>query len=137
MHIALLKACLFNYVNVKHVKPSCNFNFWCLEWLMNLNYKVSLEIFWKFEFWKKNLQKKCVKKIKNMKFLQIFWGKSYILIQNMNLKCFQLSFDVHIVTVSQKLQFFYKCCKKCSGIIAVKEHYFYTTFWEKICNIKL
>ena len=45
-------------------------------------------------------------KIQNMKFLQIFRGKSYILIQNMNLKCFQLSFDVYIVTVSQKLQFF-------------------------------
>ena len=45
-------------------------------------------------------------KIQNMKFLQIFRGKFYILIQNMNLKCFQLSFDVYIVTVSQKLQFF-------------------------------
>ena len=67
-------------------------------------------------------------KIQNMKFLQIFQGKSYILIQNMNLKCFQLSFDVYIVTVSQKLQFFQNCCKKCFGIIAVKENYFYTTF---------
>ena len=45
-------------------------------------------------------------KIQNMKFLQIFQSKFYILIQNMNLKCFQLSFDVYIVTMSKKLQFF-------------------------------
>ena len=84
MHIALLKACLFNYVNVTHVKPSCNFNFWCLEWLMNLNYKVSLEIFWKIWILKKKIRKKWVKKYKIWNFCKyfeanlIFWYKIWI-----------------------------------------------------------
>ena len=84
MHIVLLKACLFNYVNVKHVKPSCNFNFWCLEWLMNLNYKVRLEFFWKIWILKKKFRKKWVKKYKIWNFCKyfeanlIFWNKIWI-----------------------------------------------------------
>ena len=84
MHIALLKACYFNYVNVTHVKPSCNFNFWCLEWLMTLNSKVSLEIFWKIWILKKKFRKKWVKKYKIWNFCKyfkanfIFWYKIWI-----------------------------------------------------------
>ena len=84
MHIALLKACHFNYINVTHAKPSCNFNFWCLEWLMDWNSKVSLEIFWKIRILKKKFRKKWVKKYKIWNFCKyfeanlIFWYKIWI-----------------------------------------------------------
>ena len=57
--------------------------------------------FEKFEF-----QKKCVQKWdKNFEKLilrKFFYNKLYFFMSNLNVECFQLSFDIHIVNVGQK-----------------------------------
>ena len=42
-------------------------------------------------------------KILKKKIMIFFYNKLYFLMSNVNLECFQLSFDVHIVYVGQKL----------------------------------
>ena len=46
---------------------------------------------------------------------------------NLNLECFQLSFDIHIVHVRQKLRIFLNCCTESQEISTVKVGYFGAT----------
>ena len=64
--------------------------------------------FEKFEFRKKNAVKNETKILKNSFYANSFIT-NYIFMSNMNLDCFKLSFDIHIVHVDQKLRFFKNC----------------------------
>ena len=74
---------------------------------------------------------KCVQKLEEnfeRKFLcNFFHNKLYFFMLNLNLECFQLSFDIHIVHVDQKLQIFKNCSTESQEISAVKVGYFVTT----------
>ena len=48
-------------------------------------------------------QKNFLEKFEKSNFLKNFQNKLYFIMSNLNSECLQLSFDVHIVHVSQKL----------------------------------
>ena len=50
---------------------------------------------------------------------------------NLNLECFQLSFDIHIVHVGQKLGIFKNCSTESKEISAVKVGYFSATLQQR------
>ena len=50
---------------------------------------------------------------------------------NLNLECFQLSFDIHIVHVGQKLRIFKNCSTESQEISVVKVGYFGATLQQK------
>ena len=60
-----------------------------------------MKIFENFEFRKKYPNENEKKNLENF-FCKFFYHKLFSFIQNLNLECFQLSFDVHIVHVGQK-----------------------------------
>ena len=60
------------------------------------------KFFEKFEFEKKKFVETGAKILKK-KIMIFFYSKLYFLMSNLNSECFQLSFDVHIVYVGQKL----------------------------------
>jgi len=66
------------------------------------------------KFWKKNMQ--------------IVLQQIVFFISNLNLESFQLSFDIHIVHVGQKLWIFENCSTESQEISAVKVCYFGTTY---------
>ena len=61
-----------------------------------------MKIFEKFVFRKKNLIKNETKILKKTFLCKFFHNKLYFFMSNLNLECFQLSFDIHIVHVGQK-----------------------------------
>ena len=42
-------------------------------------------------------------------FRKLFYNKFYFFMSNLNVECFQLSFDIHIVHVGQKRRIFKNC----------------------------
>ena len=42
-------------------------------------------------------------------FRKLFFNKFYFFMSNLNVECFQLSFDIHIVHVGQKRRIFKNC----------------------------
>ena len=64
---------------------------------------VVKKFFEKFEFEKKKNFVETGAKILKKKIMIFFYSKLYFLMSNLNSECFQLSFDVHIVYVGQKL----------------------------------
>ena len=64
-------------------------------------------------------------------FSHIFSQQILFLMSNLNVECFQLSFDVHIVHVSQKLRIFKNRCTESEQISAVKVGYFGATLRQK------
>ena len=56
-------------------------------------------------------------------FMQIFHNKLYFFMSNLNLECFQLSFDIHIVHVGQKWWTFKNCSTENQEISTVKVGY--------------
>ena len=64
---------------------------------------VVFENFSNFQFGKKNFSKNRGEKFEKSNFLKNFQNKLYFIMSNLNSECLQLSFDVHIVHVSQKL----------------------------------
>ena len=59
---------------------------------------LSRKYFEKFAFQKKNMIKN-----ENLILCKFLQNKLYLFMSNLNLECFQLSFDVHIVHFGQKL----------------------------------
>ena len=57
-------------------------------------------------------------------YLQFF---SQQVLSNLNLECFQVSFDIHIIHVVQKLQIFKNCSTESQEISTVKVGYFDAT----------
>ena len=72
-----------------------------------------------------------MKNLQKIDFSQISYNKFYFLMSNLNVECFQLSFDVHIVHVSQKLRIFKNRCTESEQISAVKVGYFGATLRQK------
>ena len=66
---------------------------------------VVFKNFTNFQFEKKNSKKqgKKFEKFNFLNFLKSFQNKLYFIMSNLNSECLQLSFDVHIVHISQKL----------------------------------
>ena len=64
---------------------------------------VVFDNFSNFQFGKKKFSKKRGEKFEKSNFLKNFQNKLYFIMSNLNSECLQLSFDVHIVHVSQKL----------------------------------
>ena len=80
----------------------------------------------------KNLRfkKKAIKnemKILKNAFYANFIITNCIFMSNLNVECFQLSFDIHIVHVSKKLRIFKNRCTESEQISAVKVGYFGAT----------
>ena len=125
---ATLNACRVVCHEARGIKPSCNFHFGCLKPVDNLNFGGCL---WKFL---KNLryEKKNLNETENFFFwkinlLQIFSKQIVFFMSNLHLECFQLSFDIHVVHVSQKLWIFKNRCTESEQISAVKVGYFGAT----------
>ena len=72
----------------------------------------------------------CIKFFKKS-ILAIFFMKQYFSIPNINLKWFQLSFDVYIVYIGQKLYIFKNFCPGSWKFCFVRWGYFGTLFWKK------
>ena len=72
-------------------------------------YKKNLKN-WRFE--KKNMLSKLQRKFFKILFSQIFSKQILFFMSNLNVECFQLSFDIHIVNVGQKMMNFQKLCRK-------------------------
>ena len=62
-------------------------------------------------FEKKIAVKNETKILKNLFFFKFFHNKWHLFMSNMNVECFQLSFDVYIVHIGQKLIFKNHCTK--------------------------
>ena len=60
------------------------------------------KFFEKFEFEKKKICQNWSENFEKKNY-DFFYSKLYFLMSNLNSECFQLSFDVHIVYVGQKL----------------------------------
>ena len=91
-------------------KISEEYKFWVLY----------LKIFQIFSSKKKIFSKNWGEKFEKSNFLKNFQNKLYFIMSNLNSECLQLSFDVHIVHVSQKLWIFKNYCTKSRKIFAVK-----------------
>ena len=87
------------------VKPSCNYHFWCLWLEENKNFGGCIKFFWKICVRKNFFCKKLNRKFWKIQFLQKFFIKLYFSTSNINLKLFQLSFDVYIVSISENYRF--------------------------------
>ena len=61
------------------------------------------KFFEKFAFWKKNCCKKWDENFEKLIFFTLFHNKWHLFMSNMNVECFQLSFDVYIVQICHKL----------------------------------
>merc|ERR1711997_1450729 len=91
---ALSMAYCFVCDEVRSVKPSCIFHFWCLKQVKNLNFEK---------------KKFCQSRDENFEksvFCKKFQSKLYFSMSNWNLECFQLSFDIHIAYVGKKWHIF-------------------------------
>ena len=64
---------------------------------------VVFENFSNFQLGKKNFSKNRGEKFEKSNFLKNFQNKLYFIMSSLNSECLQLSFDVHIVHISQKL----------------------------------
>ena len=64
---------------------------------------VVFENFSNFQLENLFFQKHFFEKFEKSNFLKNFQNKLYFIMSNLNSECLQLSFDVHIVHVSQKL----------------------------------
>ena len=106
---ATLKACRVVCDEAGGIKPSCNFPFGCLEQVDNINFGGCLWKLSKNLLYEKKSQRKWEIFFEKSIFFQIFQIKLYFFMSNLHLECFQLSFDVHIVHVDQKLWFFKNC----------------------------
>ena len=74
------------------------------------------------------------KKILKIIFCKFFHHKLCSFMQNLNLECFQLSFDVHIVHLGQKWRIFKNCGTKSQKIFAVKVGYFGASLRQNYTN---
>ena len=91
---------------LRSVKPSCIFHFWCLKQVKHINLGGCIENFSKIlSFEKKNFVEAWSKILKNLFFTKIS-QKMYCFRSNLSLECCQLSFDIHIAYVGQKLRIF-------------------------------
>ena len=91
---------------LRSVKPSCIFHFWCLKQVKNINLGCCIKIFSKnLSFDKKNFVEAGTKILKNPFFTKIS-QKMYCFRSNLSLECCQLSFDIHIAYVGKKWQIF-------------------------------
>ena len=66
------------------------------------------KFFEKFEFPKKKCGQKWDEKFEKLILRKFFYNKFYLFISNLNVECFQLSFDIQIVHVGQKTTKFQK-----------------------------
>ena len=66
-------------------------------------YKLFFE---KFEFQKKKFRQSRDQNFEKSVFFKKFQSKLYFSMSNLNLECFQLSFDIHIAYVGKKWQIF-------------------------------
>ena len=85
----------------------------------------------KFAFEKKSYFVNMKSKILKNSIFTIFFIKHYFSILNINLKWFQLSFDVYIVHIGQKLYIFKNFRPGSWKFCFVRWGYFGTLFWKK------
>ena len=64
-----------------------------------------MKMFRKFRFLNKNAMKNETKFFQKLILCKLFHNKFYFLMSNLNIECFQLSFDIHIVHANQKCDF--------------------------------
>ena len=79
----------------------CLVNTW-----MKKKWGVYIKFFEKFEFRKKKFRQSRDENFEKSVFCKKFQSKSYFSMSNLNLECFQLSFDIHIAYVGKKWQIF-------------------------------
>ena len=98
--------CYSVWDKIMGVKSSCSFYFWCLKQVKHINLGGCIENFSKIlSFEKKNFVEAWSKILKNLFFTKIS-QKMYCFRSNLSLECCQLSFDIHIAYVGQKLRIF-------------------------------
>ena len=124
---AHLTACHFIWGEVRTIKPSCNFHFGCLEQVNDINFRGCIWKFSKILSFEKKIPSKMRRKFKKIFFCKFFHNQLYFFMTNLNLECFELSFDIHIVHVGQKLWIFKNCSTENQEISAVKVGYFGAT----------
>ena len=71
-----------------------------------------------------------IKNLKKFNICKFLFMKQYFSIPNINLKWFQLSFDVYIVYIGQKLQIFKNLHTESWKFLALKWGYFGATLWK-------
>ena len=125
------RACHFEANELKFVKPSCNFHFWCLKQMENITF-WGCKIFFK-KIWVWNIKKPS---ILGENFLEFnFWKNNnkslYFFISNLNLECFQLSFDMHIVHIDEKFWIWKNCFGKNEKISNETMLLFYSIMQKK------
>ena len=76
------------------------------------NRGLSKKFFEKLAFRKKKILSKMGQKFFKILFSQIFSKQILFFMSNLNVECFQLSFDIHIVHVGRKMTNFQKLCRK-------------------------
>ena len=74
------------------------------------NRGLSKIFFEKLAFRKKKMLSKMGRKFFKILFSQIFSKQILFFMSNLNVECFQLSFDIHIVHVGRKMTNFQKLC---------------------------
>ena len=72
-----------------------------------------------------------------MVYANFFIKKLYFFVSNLNVECFQLSFNIHIVHVSQKLRILKNRCTESEQISAVKVGYFGATLWQNYATYRM
>ena len=82
-------------------------------------------------FEKKNCCKKWDENFEKLIFFKFFHNKWHFFMSNMNVECFQLSFDVYIVHIGQKLYIFKNFRPGSWKFCFVRWGYFGTLFWKK------
>ena len=70
---------------------------------MKKKWGVFTKIFEKFEFRKKKIPPKMRQNLRKNDFCPIFCNKLHFFMSNLNSECSQLSFDIHIAHIGQKL----------------------------------
>ena len=116
------------------IKPSCNYHFWCLWLEKNKNFWGCIKRFLKYLRSKLFFAKSWIKNFEKFIVLKTFFIKLYFSTLNINLEWFQLSFDVYIVSIGDKLYIF-KNVLKAENLMSSDEVIFGTTFW-KHCKSK-
>ena len=99
------------------------------------NRGLSKMFFEKLAFRKKNAVKNGTKIFQNLIFAIFFKNRFYSVISNLNVECFQLSFDIHIVHVGQKMTNFQKLWYRKAENFRGQSSQLRCRLTAKLCNL--
>ena len=129
---ATLRARHFEGNELKIVKLSCNFLFWCLKQMENVTFWGCKYFFPKIWVWNIKIIKILLKIYWNSIFSETIINKCIFFVPNLNLECFQLSFDMHIAHIDEKFWFRKTTVPKMKNFL-MKPGYYSIVLCKTIC----